>query len=169
MLNKLKAIWKKYKGYLPSLLVSLAIPLAVGMLSALLTKNNMSIYNEIKTPPLSPPAILFPIVWSILYILMGVSSFLVYKNKTAENGELVKSALTSYAISLGLNFLWSVLFFNLRVFAIAVVCLLLLLFFIIKSTLAYLKIKPTAAYLQIPYILWVAFALYLNIAIAIIN
>ena len=55
MLNKIKAIWKKYKGYLPSLLVSLAIPLAVGMLSALLTKNNMSIYNEIKTPPLSPP------------------------------------------------------------------------------------------------------------------
>ena len=109
MLNKIKAIWKKYKGYLPSLLVSLAIPLAVGMLSALLTKNNMSIYNEIKTPPLSPPAILFPIVWSILYILMGVSSFLVYKNKTAENGELVRSALTSYAISLGLNFLWSIL------------------------------------------------------------
>ena len=169
MLNKLKTIWKKYKGYLPSLLVSLAIPLAVGILSALITKGNMSIYNEIKKPPLSPPAMLFPIAWSILYILMGISSFLVCKNKNERNGEAVKFALTYYAISLALNFLWSVLFFNLRVFAIAVVCILMLLFFIIKTVISYFKISPTAAYLQIPYIIWVAFATYLNITISIIN
>lgn len=169
MLNKLKAIWKKYKGYLPSLLVSLAIPLAVGILSALITKGNMSIYNEIKKPPLSPPAMLFPIAWSILYILMGISSFLVCKNKNERNGEAVKLALTYYAISLSLNFLWSILFFNLRVFAIAVACILMLLFFIIKTVISYFKVSPTAAYLQMPYIVWVAFATYLNIAISIIN
>ena len=165
----LKKLWKKYKGYIPSFLVSIAIPLAVGLLSALLTKNNMSIYDEIKTPPLAPPAILFPIAWSILYILMGVSSFIVYHNKNHENERWAKEGLTYYIISLVFNFLWSILFFNARVFAIAVVCLLILLFFIIKTVLAYFRVKPTSAYLQIPYILWVAFAAYLNIAIAILN
>ena len=169
MLNKLKAIWKKYKGYLPSLFVSLAIPLAVGILSALITKDNMSIYNEIKTPPLAPPAILFPIAWSILYILMGVSSFIVYKNTNSENEQYAKEGLIYYAISLVFNFLWSILFFNARVFSIAVVCLMILLFFIVKSLLSYYKVKPIAAYLQITYITWVAFAAYLNIAISIIN
>ena len=165
----LKKLWKKYKGYIPSFLVSVAIPLAVGLLSALLTKNNMSIYEEIKTPPLSPPAILFPIVWSILYVLMGVSAFIIQRNTDSKNESVAKEGLTYYAISLVFNFLWSILFFNLRVFAIAVVCLALLLFFIIKTVLCYFKIKPIAAYLQIPYILWVSFAAYLNIAIAIIN
>lgn len=165
----LKKLWNKYKGHIPSFLVSIAIPLAVGLLSALLTKDNMSIYNEIKMPPLSPPSFLFPIVWGILYVLMGVSSFIIYKNAYGELTGHAREGLTYYLISLVFNFLWSILFFNLRVFAIAVVCLLILLFFIIKTIISYFKVKPVAAYLQIPYVLWVAFAAYLNIAIAIIN
>ena len=165
----LKKLWNKYKRYLPSYLVGIAIPLFVGILSALITKGNMSIYNEITKPPLSPPGVLFPIVWSVLYILMGVSSAMIYNSQTTENREIVKSGLTYYIISLVFNFLWSILFFNLRVFAIAVVCLAILLFFIIKTVISYFKVKPLAAYLQIPYILWVAFAGYLNIAITLLN
>lgn len=165
----LKKLWQKYKRYIPSYLVAIAIPLLVGIISALLTRGNMSIYDEIAKPPLAPPGMLFPIAWTILYILMGVSSAIVYNSANDKNREAVKQCLTYYVISLVFNFLWSILFFNLRIFAIAVVCLMILLFFIIKTVLCYFKIKPLAAYLQIPYILWVAFAGYLNIAIAILN
>lgn len=165
----IKKLWQKYKKYIPSYLVAIAIPLLVGIISALLTKDNMQIFDEITKPPLSPPAALFPIAWGILYILMGVSSAMIYNSINDKNRELARQALTYYIISLAFNFLWSILFFNLRVFAIAVLCLAILLFFIIKTTLSYFKINRVAAYLQIPYILWVIFAGYLNIAIAIIN
>lgn len=165
----IKKLWQKYKKYIPSYLVAIAIPLLFGMISALLTKDNMQIFDEITKPPLSPPAALFPIAWGILYILMGVSSAMIYNSINDQNRDLARQALTYYIISLAFNFLWSILFFNLRVFAIAVLCLAILLFFIIKTALSYFKINRVAAYLQIPYILWVIFAGYLNIAIAIIN
>ena len=165
----LKKLWKKYKGKIPAMLLSIAIPLGVGILSALLTKGNMSIFEQIKKPPLSPPAFLFPIVWSILYILMGISAFLIYDDRTEENKGRVNEALTYYFASLIFNFLWSILFFNFKVFGIAAVCLAVLLVLILKTILSYFKINRTAAYLQIPYALWVAFAGYLNVAISIIN
>lgn len=165
----IKKLWQKYKKYIPSYLVAIAIPLLVGMISALLTKGNMSIFDEITKPPLSPPAFLFPIAWTVLYILMGISSAMICNSVEDENKDTVKAGLTYYAISLAFNFLWSILFFNLRLFAIAVICLAILLFFIIKTILCYFKIKPAAAYLQIPYALWVIFAGYLNVAIAFLN
>ena len=165
----LKKLWQKYKKFIPSYLVSIAIPLLVGIIAALLTRSNMSIYEEITKPPLAPPGILFPIVWTILYILMGVSSAIVYNGTSDESREAVQRGFTYYIISLGFNFLWPILFFNLKIFAVAVVCLAMLLFFIIKTILEYRKVKPQAAYLQIPYAIWVLFAGYLNIAIAIMN
>ncbi len=141
--------------------------LAVGGLSALLTMQNMDLYSEINTPPLAPPAILFPIVWTILYILMGISAALVY---TGEGSAARKrAALTTYGVSLVFNFAWSIIFFNMRAFLFAFVWLILLLFLIIKTIFDYKELRPVAAYLQIPYAAWVTFAGYLNFAIWILN
>ncbi|MBR4973645.1 MAG: tryptophan-rich sensory protein, partial [Clostridia bacterium] len=100
---------EKVKSYV----VSILIALTAGGLSAILTMGNMDIYNTLKTPPLSPPSILFPIVWTVLYIVMGVSAAMIYN--TAKASHIDKSsALFTYAISLIFNFLWSIIFFNMR-------------------------------------------------------
>lgn len=147
--------------------VSIAVPVAVGVISALLTTGNMDIYKELETPPLSPPSVLFPVVWSVLYVLMGISCGMIWKyrktNKCAEKG------LYYYAASLVFNFVWSILFFNLRLFLPAFLWLLMLLYLIIRYVICYSKVYKPAAYLQIPYIIWVAFAGYLNLGIRILN
>lgn len=143
-------------------IISILIPLSVGIVSSLLTMNNMQIYSTLQTPPLSPPSILFPIVWIILYVLMGVSSGIIYLNNSIRG-------LGYYAISLVFNFFWSIVFFNLRWFLFAFIWLLFLLYFIIKTIMSYKYTSNTAAYLQIPYALWVAFAGYLNFGIWFLN
>ena len=154
----------KIKPYIISILISLA----VGGLSALLTRGSMDIYSTMITPPLAPPAILFPIVWTILYILMGISAAMVYTESTVPFAQR-KTALYTYAASLFVNFFWSIIFFNMRAFLFAFVWLLLLLFLIIKTIMDYWKINRVAAYLQIPYAIWVAFAGYLNFGIWYLN
>ena len=148
--------------------VAIALPVAVGVLSALLTMDNMRIYSEIQTPPLSPPSILFPIVWTILYVLMGVSSGNVWLNRRVDLRR-AQSGLGYYSVSLFFNFCWCIIFFNMRQFLFAFVWLLALLYFIIRTILDYRKVSPLAAYLQIPYAVWVAFAGYLNFGIWILN
>ena len=159
---------KKIKPYILPYSLAIAIPLSVGVLSALLTKDNMKIYGEIITPPLSPPGWLFPIVWTALYALMGIGSCMIYlKRKSAPS--IVRTGLTYYAMSLVANFGWSIIFFNMRLFRIAFLWLLLLLYLIIRTALSYFKVAKVASYLQIPYIAWVVFAGYLNLAIYILN
>jgi len=148
--------------------ISIIIALAVGGLSAFLTRNSMDIYEELITPPLSPPSILFPIVWTILYVLMGISAAMIYIDKLAPFKER-SSALATYASSLIVNFSWSIIFFNFRAFLLAFIWLLFLMFLIIKTIISYKNIRPIAAYLQIPYVIWVAFAGYLNFSIWILN
>lgn len=148
--------------------IAIAIPLLVGGLSALLTRGNMQIYSEVRTPPLSPPAILFPIVWTLLYILMGVSSAIIWANREKDI-EAAQSGLAAYAVSLAFNFTWSILFFNFRLFGFSFVWLIALWILILVTILQYRKISLTAAYLQIPYAVWVAFAGYLNAGIWWLN
>ena len=148
--------------------IAIAIPLAIGGLSALLTRGNMQIYSEVQTPPLSPPSILFPIVWTILYILMGVSSAIIWANRE-KNADAAQSGLAAYALSLAFNFAWSILFFNFRCFGFSLVWLIALWILILVTILQYRKLSPPAAYLQIPYALWVAFAGYLNAGIWWLN
>ncbi len=148
--------------------ISIAIALGVGILSAFFTRGNMDIYDVIVKPPLAPPGILFPIAWTILYALMGVSSAMVYINR--EKTPLhAKDALYTYAISLVVNFAWSILFFNLGAFLVSFIWLLFLLALIIATIIRYLKVDKLSAYLQIPYAVWVVFAGYLNLAIFILN
>ncbi len=148
--------------------VSIALSLGVGVVSALLTRNNMDIYTQVKNPPLSPPSILFPIVWTILYILMGISAAMVFTTKSAALTER-KDALHVYGLSLFFNFFWSIIFFNLRAYFFSFIWLIALLFLIILTIIRYSKINRTAAYLQIPYALWVTFAGYLNAGIWLLN
>ena len=149
-------------------IISVAVSVGVGLLSALLTRGNMDIYKEVVTPPLSPPSFLFPIVWTVLYILMGISAAMIYTDKKAP-AKQKESALFTYVASLVVNFFWSIIFFNMRAYFFAFIWLLLLLFLIIATILQYRKINPIAAYLQIPYAVWVTFAGYLNLGIWILN
>ena len=155
---------EKVKSYVYSLIIALG----VGGLSALFTSGNMDIYKEIVKPPLSPPSIVFPIVWTILFTLMGISAAMIYNNTIASKLER-DSALLTYGVSLVFNFFWSIIFFNLQMYLFAFIWLLALLYFIIKTIIKYYKIDKTAAYLQIPYLVWVTFAGYLNFAIWYLN
>ena len=168
MWNKIVDFFKRIKPYILPYAVSIAIPITVGLISAALTKDNMKVYDELKTPPLAPPALLFPIVWTILYVLMGVSSAMIFNNRES-NPDVAKKGLIWYGASLALNFSWSIIFFNMQAAFFALLVLIALLFTIIKTIIEYRKIKPVAAYLQIPYALWVAFAGYLNAGIWLLN
>lgn len=155
------------KKHSKTYLISILIPLAAGGLSAFFTRNDMNLYQEITTPPLSPPSWLFPVVWTVLYILMGISCARIYLScsdkKTREHG------LLSYGISLFMNFMWSIIFFKFRSFLFAALWLAVMLFFILRTIYYYNKIDPLSARLQYPYALWSSFALYLNIAIWLLN
>ncbi len=157
-------MWKKIKPYV----ISVAIALGVGGLSALLTKNNMSVYDEIIKPALAPPMWVFPVVWGILFILMGIGSADVYVKGKKDSDEKY-SALSLYALQLAVNFFWSIIFFNMRAYLFAFIWLVLLLVLIVMMILSFRKISPRAAYLQIPYLLWVTFAGYLTLMIYILN
>ncbi|MBR3805222.1 MAG: tryptophan-rich sensory protein [Clostridia bacterium] len=161
-------MWEKIKPYIRIYIIAIAIPIGVGLLSTLFTKDNMNIYEELIVPNIAPPALVFPIVWTVLYTLMGVSSAMVYNRRITDTAD-VRSALTTYAVSLVINFGWSIIFFNANAFLLSFLWLILLLYFVIKTILEYKKIEPAAAYLQIPYALWVIFAGYLNIAIYFLN
>ena len=154
---------KKIKPYI----VSVVIALGVGGLSAALTSQSMDIYSKINQPPLSPPSILFPIVWTILFTLMGIASYLVVTSNAGIKQQ--GSALKFYALQLIFNFFWSIWFFNLQAYWFAFVWLVALLILIIATTIKFWQISKLAGILLLPYIAWVTFAGYLNLAIALLN
>lgn len=145
------------------LLFSILIPLATGVLSTLLS-GNMS-YNPLNKPAFSPPGYIFPVVWTILYILMGVSFYLIYVS--AAPGK--EKALRIYWIQLIFNFFWSIIFFRLSLYLPAFLWLIILIVLIAVMIYLFYKISPLAAYLQIPYLLWCLFAAYLNFSIYLLN
>ncbi len=152
---------KRSKG----LIVSILISVGVGALAGLLTRGGMESYSDLTQPPLSPPGWIFPIVWTILYILMGISAYLIYRS----NSPYKKIALRVYAAQLTVNFFWSIIFFNMEMYLFAFLWLLLLLVLIVLMIRIFAKIDKTAAYLQIPYLIWVIFAGYLNLGIYLLN
>lgn len=150
---------KKLKTYITFIL----IPLAVGGLSAFLTRNSMDIFDTVTKPPLTPPAIVFPIVWTILYILMGAGAARVY----LQNPD--SSAISVFGINLFFNFFWSIIFFNMRQFCFAFVWLLALLAIVIVMTVKFYREDKAAGLLQIPYCVWLVIAGYLNLFICLAN
>ena len=157
--------WKKIK----EISIAIIIPLLIGGISAFLTKDSMDGFSKLNQPLLSPPTWLFPVAWTILYILMGIASYFIYKNRSVYLYDEREKSLLLYGVQLILNFFWSIIFFNMRQFTFAFVWLLLLLFFIILLVINAKKVSKIAFYLLIPYVIWVIFAGYLNIMIAILN
>lgn len=141
-------------------IISVAIALAVGGLSAFLTMGNMDLYSEIIKPAIAPPAIVFPIVWTILYVLMGISAARVY----IKGGNLF-----FYALQLLFNFFWSIIFFNLREYLLAFIWIVFMWVFILLMIRSFFKTDRLAAYLQIPYLIWVTFAGWLNLTVFLLN
>lgn len=150
-----------------SLAIAIAIPLAVGGLSALLTMDSMKTFSSLNQPPLSPPGWLFGVVWTLLYALMGVASWLVYVSPAPQAEKT--TALRLYGAQLLVNFFWSIIFFNLEAYLFAFAWLLLLWVLIFATLLYFYRIRPISAYLLIPYLAWVTFAGYLNYAIYLLN
>ena len=155
-------MWKKWKPYI----ISILIALAVGGLAAFLTRGNMNVYDTLNRPPLAPPAILFPIVWGILYVLMGISAAMIYEERYEQE---VTGALVVYGLQLIVNFFWSLIFFNMQAYLFATVWLALLWVLVLWMIVRFYKIKPIAAYLQIPYLVWLTFAFYLSLMVFLLN
>ena len=150
---------------LKPLILFLLVTLGVGGLAGFLTSGSMEVYESIALPPLSPPPVVFPGVGGVLYILMAVSAYLIYmESKPGNRGELLL-----YAVQLAVNFAWPILFFNLQAFLISFLWLVFLLLLVVVMIILFYRIKPLAAYLQIPYLLWLCFAAYLNFGVWLMN
>ena len=127
----------------------------------------MKAFESLNQPPLSPPGWLFPIVWTVLFILMGIASYLVYTSGRSHRAR--RSALDLYGAQLIANFFWPVLFFNMGLYLPAFLWLLFLWILILLTLRAFLPISRPAGYLLIPYLLWVLFAAYLNAGVFFLN
>ncbi len=159
MLVLIKIKWKP-------LIISIAIPLLlIGGASALLTMNSMEKYKEINRPALSPPGWIFPVVWTILFILMGIASYIIYESDSPNKAK----ALTIYVVQLLLNLSWSLVFFNLDQYWISVAIIIALDILIALNIAFFGSISKVAAFLLLPYMIWALFATYLNISIAMLN
>ncbi len=140
---------------------------AVGALSGFLSREGTKIYSQtITKPPLSPPAPVFPIVWSILYALMGFGAARIY---LAQASAQRSRGLNLFITQLIVNFFWSLIFFNAQAFGFALVWLVLLWGLVLGMILAFRKADPLAAKLQIPYLIWLSFAAYLNAGVWWLN
>lgn len=148
------------------MIICIAIPLLVGGLAAFLTKDSMAIFATVNKPPLSPPGWLFPVVWTILYILMGIASYLVLRQGPNKD---VTRALIVYGIQLLFNFCWSIIFFNMEAYLLAFIWLVALWLLILLAIKLFDQVSSAAGWLLIPYFAWVSFAGYLNLGISLLN
>ena len=152
---------------IPILILCIVIPLAVGGISSFATSSSIKTwFVTLKKPSFNPPNYLFAPVWTLLYILMGVSLYMIWQSPS---GDARTNALLVFGIQLFLNFAWSFVFFYFRKITLALLDILLLWIAIIIMIILFYGINPTAGLLQIPYLLWVSFATALNGAIRKLN
>ena len=150
-----------------ALIICLLIPLAVGGLAAWLTMDSMAQFAALAQPPLSPPGWVFPVVWTILYLLMGWASFLIWKSGAPQTAK--RRALGLYGVQLAVNFAWPLLFFRAGLYGFALIWLVILLVLVAETMLAFGRIDRRAAWLLAPYFLWLLFAAYLNAGVWLLN
>lgn len=154
------------KSKIKTYAVSLLIALGVGGVSALLTNMGMENYKMAEKPAFTPPDIVFPIVWTVLFLLMGISSARIYLSPVSVQRS---RGLLIYVLQLAANFIWSLLFFNLQAYGLAFFWLIFLSVLILLMIIVFSKTDKIAAYLQIPYFLWVSFAGVLNFMVWMLN
>lgn len=149
------------------LIKSIAIPLALGGVSAFLTRGSMEVFEKLNQPPLSPPGWLFPVAWTILYVLMGIASYMVMEAKA--DPDKIAGAMTVYIWQLVVNFLWPTFFFNFGWYLFSFIWLVLLWFLVLITTLRFYNVSKAAGLLMVPYLLWTTFACYLNLGVWYLN
>ena len=153
--------------------LAIAVPLCGGFIISLFTRDAMSKFGSFNQPPLAPPAWLFPVAWTALYVLMGLSSYFIWKkgydSRKAADKSASKTALIIYGIQLVFNFVWTPLFFSLGWYWPAFAWLLVMWALIIVLMMKAYRISRPAFWMLLPYIIWCTFAAYLNCGIAILN
>ena len=159
---------KEVKKYICCVLA----PILIGILSSMLSKvicgvGMATYYHELIKPGFAPLGIIFPIVWTVLYILMGTSSYIILSQKKSECK--VKDAMFYYWFQMGLNFLWSILFFGFQLRLTALIDLMLLLIFVLAMIYKFYKVDQIASLINIPYLLWIFFVIFLSYFIWILN
>ncbi len=147
------------------LILSILFPLLTGGLSALISKKGIQAFSLVNKPPLTPPSFVFPIVWTILYALMGISFYIALSSPKGDK----KNAVKVYLLQLFFNFFWTPLFFNAKLYFIAFVWLICLIAAILAMIFEFNKLSSKAAKLQIPYLIWCCFAAYLNFGVFLAN
>ncbi len=157
-------MWNKIKYYVYSIIVTLA----VGGLSAFFTSGNRDVYESTATPPLSPPSWVFPVVWTILYVLMAISFARVFVKRKHEP-RMRRNAVNIYALNLFFNFFWSIIFFDFNAYLLAFIWLLLLWLIIFVMLLNFYRTDKISGLLLVPYLVWVTFAGYLNLGVFVLN
>ena len=149
---------------LKKLIIITLVTFLVGGFFSFFTMNNMDTFKEL-AKPIDVPAVVFPIVWSILYLLMSISYYIVSNSNSTYKDE----AKTAYILQLIINSLWSLIFFGFEAYLLAFIWIIILLISVIIMIIYFYKVSKFAAYLQIPYILWIIFAGYLNLGIYFLN
>ena len=150
-----------------ALFICLLLPLAIGGISGYATASGIhDWYITLHKPSFNPPNYLFGPVWTLLYLLMGVSLFIIWRSN---QGRKRNEALKIFAIQITFNFLWSFLFFKFNLVGVAFMDILVIWFSIVLMIFIFRRVNKIAAYLQIPYLLWVTFATTLNGAIWLLN
>jgi translocator protein len=157
----------KGKMNIPLLVLLIVLVELGGFLSGFISGSGSMQFMELVKPDFSPPSWIFPLVWTLLYFLMAVAIYRILI--WGSYGKRVNKAVLYFIIQLLLNYLWSIIFFRFQLYGFAFLELLLMLFYIIRTTLEFAKIDRGAAWLMIPYILWVGFAGLLNYFIWMLN
>lgn len=147
-----------------TLIFALLLPLITGALSAAISSKGMSMYAIMDKPPLSPPAWVFPVVWTILYLMMGIASYPILVSDSSEK----YMALVFYAMQLIMNFSWSILFFSWEMYLFAFIWLIIMWVVVIICTRFFFQINKLSGWLMVPYILWLTFAAYLNMGVFVL-
>lgn len=144
----------------------IVLPILIGFASSILTRESMIIYGTLDKPPLSPPSIVFPIAWTILYLLMGIASAIVYDSKASSDRVI---GLILHFVQLIFNFFWSIIFFNQKNYLMAFIWLILLWLIVLSMIMYYKKVNNLASIMNMPYLVWLTFAGYLNLMVYIMN
>lgn len=150
---------------LRKLIPCLLIPIFVGLIAQLFTRNSKELYLSLQKPPLSPPAIIFPFVWTCLYILLGLASYYIEESGICDK----KRPRQLYGGTLLLNLLWPIVFFALEWYALACVIIIAMVVLAAITVYFYYNCDKNAAYVFLPYVVWVLYATYLNIGVAVLN
>lgn len=160
-MNDWKEFWNKYR----TIIIQVIVALLAGGLASLLGGDTAPLYERLVSPPLAPPGWVFPVVWTVLYILMGFAAGLVARSGDVDSGD----ALALYYLQLGLNVVWPLVFFRFEWITFGAVWLFLLTVAVYAVWRRFRAIHTTAGWLLVPYLLWCVFALYLNIGFAVLN